>query len=101
MLLKGEEADRWNMTLSNEWGRLAQGNKYGVVAQDAIEFITILQKNSIPILTTRVRIHFETTPLLHHQPNIVYIVQRTTYEVHNDEQTNLWSRTVKQLLPIT
>ena len=26
----------WGKALSNEWGRLAQGNKYGVIASDTI-----------------------------------------------------------------
>ena len=38
-LLKGNKKDVWEKALSNEWGRLAQGNKYGVQAQDAIDFI--------------------------------------------------------------
>ena len=29
----------WNKALSNEWGRLAQGNEYGVEFTDTIEFI--------------------------------------------------------------
>ena len=29
----------WTRSLSNEWGRLAQGNKYGVTGTDTIEFI--------------------------------------------------------------
>ena len=32
-------------SLSNEWGRLAQGNKYGVSSTDTIEFIT---KEQVP-----------------------------------------------------
>ena len=35
----------WERTLINEWGRLAQGNKFRVIATDTIEFIT---KNEIP-----------------------------------------------------
>jgi hypothetical protein len=30
----------WMRSLSNEWGRLAQGNKYGVIGIDTIEFIS-------------------------------------------------------------
>ena len=39
-LLAGENQRVWNRALSNEWGWLAQGNKYGVVAQNAIELVT-------------------------------------------------------------
>ena len=35
----------WGRALSNEWGRLAQGNKYGVQYTDTIEFIT---KEQVP-----------------------------------------------------
>ena len=35
----------WNKALSNEWGRLAQGNIYGVLSTDTIEFIF---KHEIP-----------------------------------------------------
>ena len=38
-LLRGENKVLWDRSLSNEFGRLAQGNKYGVVATDTIEFI--------------------------------------------------------------
>ena len=31
----------WDKALSNEWGRLAQGNKYGVVPTNTIEFILL------------------------------------------------------------
>ena len=36
---------RWSRSLSNEWGQLAQGNKYGVKATDKIDFIS---KNDVP-----------------------------------------------------
>ena len=36
---------KWGKALSNEWGRLAQGNKHGVVATNTILFIT---KDEIP-----------------------------------------------------
>jgi hypothetical protein len=39
-LLKSTKRDVWLKALSNEWGRLAQGNDYGVSATDAIEFIS-------------------------------------------------------------
>ena len=38
-LRQGKNKDIWNKALSNEWGRLAQGNTHGVVAQDALDFI--------------------------------------------------------------
>ena len=38
-LRHGPEKDRWNRALSNEIGRLAQGNKYGIKGTDTIEFI--------------------------------------------------------------
>ena len=41
-LLK-KDYDKWNKSLSNEWGRLAQGNIYGVQATDTIEFIPFSQ----------------------------------------------------------
>merc|ERR1712012_487590 len=39
--LRATNTTRWNRALSNEWGRLAQGNDHGVVAQDAIDFILV------------------------------------------------------------
>ena len=38
-LIQGEHKDRWVKALSNEWGRLAQGNKHGVLATNTIKFI--------------------------------------------------------------
>ena len=38
-LLNGEDREVWNRSVSNELGRLAQGNKYGVKLTDTIEFI--------------------------------------------------------------
>ena len=38
-LLLKQNQPRWERSLSNEFGRLAQGNKYGVLATDAMEFI--------------------------------------------------------------
>ena len=35
----------WGRALSNEWGRLAQGNDYGILGTDTIEFIL---KSAIP-----------------------------------------------------
>ena len=40
-LLTGSQAPIWNKSLSNETGRLAQGNKHGVSSTDTIEFITV------------------------------------------------------------
>ena len=34
------QGEIWGKALSNKWGRLAQGNKYNVIATDTIEFIT-------------------------------------------------------------
>ena len=38
-LLRGDENAKWTKSLSNEWGRLAQGNIHGVKATDTIDFI--------------------------------------------------------------
>ena len=38
-VLKGPDHEIWNTALSNEWGRLAQGNQHGVKSTDTIEFI--------------------------------------------------------------
>ena len=38
-LLRGPENKKWTKSLSNEWGRLAQGNIHGVKATDTIDFI--------------------------------------------------------------
>ena len=38
-LLTGPNKIVWNKATSNEFGRLAQGNKYGVLSTDTIEFI--------------------------------------------------------------
>ena len=39
-ILKGSDQEIWTQSLSNEWGRLAQGNDAGVRSTDTIEFIT-------------------------------------------------------------
>jgi hypothetical protein len=39
-LLRGENKAIWQKAVSNEFGRLAQGNKYGILATDTIDFIT-------------------------------------------------------------
>jgi hypothetical protein len=44
-LLKGPERLRWLQAASNEFGRLAQGNKYGVKATNTIDFIP---KSAVP-----------------------------------------------------
>ena len=44
-ILKGDQADLWNRSTSNEFGRLAQGNKYGIKYRDVMEFIT---KQEVP-----------------------------------------------------
>ena len=38
-LLNSIDKEIWTKSLSNEWGRLAQGNKHGVKSTDTIEFI--------------------------------------------------------------
>ena len=38
-MLKGPNKHIWNQSLSNEWGRLAQGNNNGVQHTDTIDFI--------------------------------------------------------------
>ena len=38
-LINGDNGDRWTKSLSNEFGRLAQGNKHGVKATDTMSFI--------------------------------------------------------------
>ena len=38
-LLQGSDRDIWTRSLSNEWGRLAQGNSHGVLPTDTIDFI--------------------------------------------------------------
>ena len=38
-LLTGQNKDTWLRSLSNEWGRLAQGNDNGIKGTDTIEFI--------------------------------------------------------------
>ena len=44
-LLQGSDQDIWTQSLSNEWGRLAQGNDKGVLATDTIDFI---HKDKVP-----------------------------------------------------
>ena len=36
---KSSQKEVWEQALSNEWGRLAQGNKFGVQPTDTIDFI--------------------------------------------------------------
>ena len=38
-VLAGEDNDRWARSLSNEWGRLSQGNDFGTKGTNTIEFI--------------------------------------------------------------
>lgn len=38
-LINGPQGDTWTRALSNEWGRLAQGNDHGVLATNTIRFI--------------------------------------------------------------
>ena len=44
-LLKGDDRTTWLNSLSNEWGRLAQGNKRGVIGTNTIRFI---YRNAVP-----------------------------------------------------
>ena len=44
-LLKGPQHERWYRALSNELGRLADGNKYGVEGTNTIRFI---QQSDVP-----------------------------------------------------
>ena len=44
-VLRGKDAATWQRSLSNEIGRLAQGNDYGVTSTDTIEFI---HKSDVP-----------------------------------------------------
>ena len=40
-LLAGENgSNRWSPALSNEWGRLAQGNDRGVASTDTLDFVS-------------------------------------------------------------
>ena len=39
----------WDKSLSNEWGRLAQGNKYGIIGTNTIDFINF---NDLPQAAT-------------------------------------------------
>jgi hypothetical protein len=39
-LLRGENKAIWQKVVSNEFGCLAQGNKYSILATDTIDFIT-------------------------------------------------------------
>ena len=38
-LITGNNKNSWLQSLSNEWGRLAQGNQFGINGTDTIEFI--------------------------------------------------------------
>ena len=44
-LRNGSESEKWNRAISNEFGRLATGNKFGVESTDTIEFIA---KHDVP-----------------------------------------------------
>ena len=44
-LLKGSQQETWQRSLSNEWGRLAQGNDYNVKGTNTIVFIS---KSQVP-----------------------------------------------------
>ena len=49
-LINGEDGHKkWQPALSNEWGRLAQGNDAGVKHTDTIQFIP---KNEVPMENT-------------------------------------------------
>ena len=38
-LLKGPDREIWSRSTSNEFGRIAQGNDFGVTFQDAVDYI--------------------------------------------------------------
>ena len=38
-LLKGDDSTRWYGDLSNEWGRLSQGNDNGITGTDTLVYI--------------------------------------------------------------
>ena len=44
-VLQGSDQEIWTKSLSNEWGRLAQGNDSGVLATDTIDFVS---KEEVP-----------------------------------------------------
>ena len=44
-LLKGKDGPLWDKANSNEWGRLARGNKYGIKFTNTIDFIP---KSEVP-----------------------------------------------------
>ena len=44
-VLRGKDKTVWAKSLSNEWGRLAQGNMHGVTPTDTIDFI---MKHEVP-----------------------------------------------------
>lgn len=44
-LLQGSDSNIWKKSLSNDWGRLAQENDYGVKGTDTIQFI---HKRDVP-----------------------------------------------------
>ena len=44
-LLSGNNKDLWATALSNEWGRVADGNKFGIKGIQTLEFIN---KNMVP-----------------------------------------------------
>ena len=78
--LRKKDPDVWNRALSNEWGRLAQGNIYGVTSTDTIQFIS---KSDLPkgATTTYASFVCDKRPLKP-EPNRVRIVvggDRLTY----------------------
>ena len=44
-LLSGENKNRWAQALSNEWGRVANGNTFGIKGTQTLEFVA---KNMVP-----------------------------------------------------
>ena len=42
---KGADSTTWEKSLSNEWGRLADGNNYGVKGTQTVRFIS---KSEVP-----------------------------------------------------
>ena len=45
-VISGKNKDLWLRSLSNEYGQLAQGNKFGVCSTDTIKFIT---RSEVPL----------------------------------------------------
>ena len=83
-LLNGEHGQtRWNPALSNEWGRLAQGNCNGIISTDTIDFIPfhLVPKHK---KTTYVSFVCSHRPLKEEEWRIRYLVGGDKLEWHAD-----------------